>query len=63
MGFVVDKAALGEVSSRVFRVFLVNIIPKWLLKFTYHLRDKQYARWWPQFRDIVSPYQHEKQQA
>jgi hypothetical protein len=24
-----------------------------------HLGDDQYARWWPQFRDTVSPHQHE----
>jgi hypothetical protein len=22
-------------------------------------RDEQQARWWPQFRDIVSPHRHE----
>jgi hypothetical protein len=32
----------------------VNIIPPWLSIFIYHLRDEKYARWWPQFTDIVS---------
>jgi hypothetical protein len=26
------------------------------------LGDEQLARWWPQFRDIVSPHRHEQQQ-
>jgi hypothetical protein len=28
-----------------------------------HLGDEQYARLWPQFRDIVSPHGHEQQQS
>jgi hypothetical protein len=33
----------------------VDIIPAWLSMLIYHLRNEQQARWWPQFRDIVSP--------
>jgi hypothetical protein len=28
----------------------------------YHVGDEQYARWWPQFRDVVSPHRSEQQQ-
>jgi hypothetical protein len=41
-------------------VFPVNIIPPWLFILIYHLEDEQYACWWPQFRNIVSPHWHEK---
>jgi hypothetical protein len=26
----------------------------------YHLGDERQARWWLQFREIISPYQHEQ---
>jgi hypothetical protein len=57
MGFVVDKVALGQVFLRVIRFSPVNIIPPSLSMFIYYLGDEQYARWWPQFRDVVSPHQ------
>jgi hypothetical protein len=41
--------------------FPSNINPRWLSMFTYHLRDEQQACCWPQFRDIISPHQHEQQ--
>jgi hypothetical protein len=25
----------------------------------YHVRDEQQSRWWPQFRDVVSPHRHD----
>jgi hypothetical protein len=34
----------------------VNIIPPWLSILTNHLEDEQWARWWLQFRDTVSPH-------
>jgi hypothetical protein len=34
---------------------LADIIPPWFSIFTYHLEYEQYACWWPQFRDAVSP--------
>jgi hypothetical protein len=34
----------------------VNIIPPWLSILMYHLGDEQQARWWLQFRDVVSPH-------
>jgi hypothetical protein len=41
--------------------FPINIIPPWLSLLIYHLGDEQQACWWPQFRDIISPHQHEQQ--
>jgi hypothetical protein len=35
-------------------VFPVDIIPPW-----FSMRDEQWARWWPQFTDVVSPHQHD----
>jgi hypothetical protein len=61
VGFVMDKAAQGEVSLRVLRVSPVSIIPPLLSILIYHLWDEQQARWWPQFRDVVSPHRHEQQ--
>jgi hypothetical protein len=40
-------------------VFPIDFIPPWFSVLIYHLEDKQYARWWPQFRDVVSPYRHD----
>jgi hypothetical protein len=31
----------------------VSTIPPWLSKLVYHLGDEDWARWWPQFRDII----------
>jgi hypothetical protein len=37
-------------------VFLcIDIIPSWLSILVYHLGDEQQARWWPQFRDVLTP--------
>jgi hypothetical protein len=58
MRFVVGTMALGQVSPS-FSVFPVNIIPSWLSMLIYHLKDEQYARWWQQIRDMVSPNRHE----
>jgi hypothetical protein len=38
----------------------VNIIPPWLFILIYHLGDEQQARWWLQFRDMVSPLRQEQ---
>jgi hypothetical protein len=59
VGFVVDKMALGQVLFRVLQFFTI-IIPPWLSKLIYNLRDEQQALLWPQFRDIVSPDRQEK---
>jgi hypothetical protein len=61
VGFVVDKVALGQAFLRVFR-FPLNNIPQCFSILIYHLGDEQLARWWPQFRDTVSPHWHEQQQ-
>jgi hypothetical protein len=37
----------------------VDIIPPWFSVLIYHLGDEQWARWWPQFRDVVSPRRHD----
>jgi hypothetical protein len=60
--FVVGKVAMGHISLRVLRSPLVNIISPCLCIFIYHLRDEYYARWWQEFRDIVSPHRHEQRQ-
>jgi hypothetical protein len=62
VGFAVDKVALGQVFLRVFWFSLVTVIPPWLCILMYHQGDEQYARWWKQFRDIVSPHRHEQKQ-
>jgi hypothetical protein len=41
----------------------VNIIPPWFSMLIYHLGDEQQACWWPQFRDVVSPHQHDHHQS
>jgi hypothetical protein len=33
----------------------INIIPPWISTSIYHAGDEQWARWWPQFRDSLSP--------
>jgi hypothetical protein len=55
-GFMVDKVALGHACQGVLKFYPVNIIPPWFFMRRYHLADEQQARWWPQFRDIVSPH-------
>jgi hypothetical protein len=47
------------ISSRL-SVLPVNIITPWLSVFIYHLEDKEYACWWPQFRDIISFHRHKQ---
>jgi hypothetical protein len=58
MEFVVDKAALGQVYPRVLQFSPVRIIRSWLFILIHYLGDEQQALWWPQFRDIGSPDQH-----
>jgi hypothetical protein len=41
---------------------LVNIIPSQFSMLIYHLGHKQWAHWWPQFRDVVSSHQHDHHQ-
>jgi hypothetical protein len=60
VGFVVDKVAMGQLSLSVLRLSPVTIIPPWLSILICHLRDEQKTRWWPQFRDTVSPRRHEQ---
>jgi hypothetical protein len=36
----------------------VDIIPLWFSMLIYHLGDEKQARWWPQFRDIISSHRH-----
>jgi hypothetical protein len=36
------------------------VIPPWFSMLMYQLGHEQYARWWPQFRDVVLPHrQHD----
>jgi hypothetical protein len=37
----------------------VDIIPPWFSMLVYHLGNEQYAHWWPQFRDVVSPHRRD----
>jgi hypothetical protein len=53
MGFVVDSTALGWVSTRFPREFPVDIVTQWLCNLISSV-DEQQARWWAQFRDMVS---------
>jgi hypothetical protein len=52
-----------SVASRVFSlsssVSPVSSIPPWF--HTHYLGDEQWARLWPQFRDIVLHHRHEQQ--
>jgi hypothetical protein len=41
---------------------VINVIPPWLSILIHLFRDEQHAHQLPQFRDTVSPYQHERQQ-
>jgi hypothetical protein len=38
----------------------VNFIPPLFSIVIYHLGDEQYACWWRQFRDVISPHQHDR---
>jgi hypothetical protein len=50
-----DKVTLGQVYLRAMLFLSVDIIPPWPSILIYHLGDKQQARWWSQFRDILTP--------
>jgi hypothetical protein len=54
VGFV-NKVALVQVFLRVLLFSPVNVITPRLSIVMYHLADEKQARWWEQFRDIVSP--------
>jgi hypothetical protein len=36
-----------------------RIIQPWFSMLKYHPRDEKYAHWWPQFRDVILPHQHD----
>jgi hypothetical protein len=50
---------LPESSGVGIRSSPVDIIPPWFSMLLYHLGNEQLTRLWPQFRDVVSSYQHE----
>jgi hypothetical protein len=52
---------LGQVFLQILQFLPAHIIPQWLSIFMYHMGDEQWARWWPQFRDVVSPHRHKQQ--
>jgi hypothetical protein len=33
-------------------------ISSWFSMLIYHPRNEQYARWWQQLRNVISPYRH-----
>jgi hypothetical protein len=57
--FVVDKMSMGQDFFRVLPFCPVNSIPPWLSILIYRLGDEQYALWWPQFWDVISPERRE----
>jgi hypothetical protein len=52
MGSVADNMALGQVYSKFFGIPLTMSFHRGS-PYSYHMGDKQQARWWQQFRDIV----------
>jgi hypothetical protein len=40
-------------------IFPADIITLWFSMLIYHLGDKQYARWWPQLRVVVSLHRYD----
>jgi hypothetical protein len=41
----------------------VDVTPPWISMLMYCLGDEKWARWWPQFRDVVlpvSPHQRDR---
>lgn len=60
-GLMVDKVARDRCFFGFFG-FPTSIIPLWLPILISHLKDKQYTRWWLQFRDGVSNHRHEHEQ-
>jgi hypothetical protein len=40
----------------------LDIIPSWFSMLMYQLGDAKYARWWPQFRGVVSPHRNNHEQ-
>jgi hypothetical protein len=61
MSHLWDKVALGQGFLQVLHFYHVSIIPAWLSVLIYELEDGEQARWWPQFRDVVSPHGHEQE--
>jgi hypothetical protein len=57
-GICGGKVALRQVLPRSLRFSPVNIFSPWLSIFMNHLGMKKQVRWWPQFRDTVSPHWH-----
>jgi hypothetical protein len=57
--FVEDKVALGQVLLRALQFSRQYCSSRTLHKHK-SSGDEQKARWWLQFRDMVSPHQHEK---
>jgi hypothetical protein len=61
VGFVVEETGTGtRFSPNYSSISPVNIIPPWLPIFIHNLGYEQQTRWWPQFRDIISPHRHEQ---
>jgi hypothetical protein len=54
-----NKVALGQIFLQLFRFSTVNIIPPGLHT---HISSEGWARWWPQFRDIVSFHRYKQKQ-
>jgi hypothetical protein len=50
------ESALADGSG----VFPSQHHPPWLSILICHMGNEQQARWWPQFRDIILPHQHNR---
>jgi hypothetical protein len=51
--FLTAGGIAGELLWTNQEFYNVDIIPLWFSMLIYHLGDEQYARWLPQFRDVV----------
>jgi hypothetical protein len=56
-----NKVTVGRIARVLVEesVFHCHIIPPLFSTLIYNMGDKQLARWWPKFRDKVSPHRHD----
>jgi hypothetical protein len=61
IGFAVHKVALGQIFLQVLCFFLHQYHSAMALHAHISPGGEQYACWWLQFREIISPHRHEQQ--